>query len=115
MISFAAASQGYGNHGFYGIVFIGLAIMALFGWMGKKKERRERLAELNRQNERDERIESLMRQQRDQVRYPVERQKVTFPNFCPSCRSRNLDDARFCAECGASLTPSTTPPVTAPQ
>lgn len=115
LISIATAASGYGNHWVYGPIFILLSVMAFFGWRGKRQERKTFQVERQRQLDHEDRIETLLRQQRDQVRYPVERQAVTFPNFCPSCRSRNSDDARFCAECGAALTPTPTPPVTAPQ
>lgn len=72
LFSFAAASAGYGNHSYYGIVFMGLGIMALLGWIGKKKEQREKQNELRRQTERDERMEALLRQQQDPKRYPSE-------------------------------------------
>lgn len=38
--------------------------------------------------------------------------------FCPSCSHQNVDEAKFCAKCGAPLrvqaAPTPTPPVTPP-
>jgi hypothetical protein len=93
--SFAAASQGYGNHYVYGSIMVLLAVMAFFGWRGKKADRRERLAERARQEERDRRMEELLRQQRP----------ITPPGelTCPSCGQQNTSGSRFCASCGAPL------------
>lgn len=114
LISFAAAGAGYGNHWFYGSVFLVLGVMAFFGWIGKRKDRRELVAERQRQLERDDRLEMLLRQQRDQVRYPTAQHdrpdnapKMTFPTFCPACKHRNEAGARFCANCGSTLSPAT--------
>jgi len=112
VLSFAAAAAGYGNHWVYGSDFMALGVVAFFGWIGKRKNRRESAAERQRQIDRDDRLETLLRQQRDQVQYPTEAStgtggppKATFPNFCPSCKHRNEQGVKFCAECGTALSP----------
>lgn len=94
LISYAAAGTGYANHWVYGSIFLGLGIMAFFGWIGKRKERREKRAELARQNERDARMESLLKQQS---------RSLTPETVCASCGRTNPVGTRFCGNCGNAL------------
>lgn len=95
-----------------GISF-GLAFMAILGGRGKKKAEAAIRAEHLRRTDHEERMETLLRQQRDHVRFPNPASHTPAQNFCTSCGVRNEPGSRFCAECGAALTPATlaaTPP-----
>lgn len=94
LISYAAAASGYPNHWIYGSVFLGLSVMAFFGWLGKRRERRTFKTEKARQEERDARMERLLEQQ-------VQRSGDQIP--CPSCGRANPVTVRFCGNCGAAI------------
>lgn len=111
LIGFAAgASSDFADLPVWGGISFVLAVMAFFGWRGKRAATREVREERQRQIARDERMETLLRQQRDQVRYPSPNAPVmsaattvaSNQNFCTSCGARNEPGSRFCAECGTA-------------
>jgi len=99
-----AVSGDFPDLAVWGGVSIVLALMSLLGWRGKRQERKTFQIERQRQLDRDDRLETLLRQQRDQVRYPVESAPhPSTQNFCTSCGTRNERGAKFCAECGSAI------------
>lgn len=96
VVSFAVASQGYGNHYVYGSITALLAIMAFFGWLGRRRERRVFKMEKARQEERDARMEQLLQQQ-------ARPQQSLGQIPCPSCGHLNPAGTRFCGNCGTAL------------
>ena len=102
-----AASSDYSDLYVWASISVILALMSLLGWRGKRKERREAAAARLEQFNREQRLETLLAQQQDQIKnLQPPREPVTFPNFCPSCKHRNEQTAKFCAECGTTLAPA---------
>ncbi len=95
--SFATASGGYENHWVYGSIYLVLAVMTFFGWIGKRRDRhREQLRE-RAQAERDARYEALLAAQQRPQAYPAQAVE------CPSCHRQNPAGTKFCAECGTRI------------
>lgn len=108
-----AASLGFANSAdfpdlaWWGGVSLALAVMSLLGWRGKRKEKRESAEARLEQFNRDQRLESILQQQQSELRQlRPQPEPLTFPNFCPACKHRNEQSAKYCAECGTALTAS---------
>jgi hypothetical protein len=93
LISYGAASSGYGNHWLYGSLYLGLMALAFFGALAKRREKRERAIEKAAQAARDARMDALLTAQ--QQRSPG--------IVCHACGAVNAAGTRFCGNCGANL------------
>lgn len=81
---FAGASD-FPDLAVWGVLSLGLAVFALFGWRGKRKADAEK------------------RQLLMALQAPTAAPPVATERPCPTCATMNPTSARFCATCGAVL------------